>query len=63
MTCDKHAFKVMVIHTACDDPAIAQQILVQSNIGLDALHHHFTQCGLHARHGLLARAAMGDKAV
>src|SRR4030067_483933 len=51
--------EIMDVGAALDKSLVEQQILVQRDIGLDALHRHLGQCDTHAAQRLLARLTVG----
>jgi len=46
---------------AIDDVGIAQQILMQRDVRLDAVNHHFLKRAAHTHHTAFAGAAIDDE--
>src|SRR5258708_21940964 len=53
--------EVMDVHAAADERRVVHQLLVERDVGLDALDHHLGERYPHARERLLTRVAVGDE--
>src|SRR5690606_23091575 len=60
LTLRQPLFEVVDVGAAGHEVGVDHDLAVQRDVGLDALDHHFTERGAHARQRLLARVAVHD---